>query len=466
MSQFDEQLPEDLRDIAARLSAARVTPSALELDELRRRVHARSARAPRRERRGLAGALRVRAVAGLLTVGLMLTTGAGVVLATGSFNGGGGGGNNVGNVWQTTSFHHEKGAGYCQYDNPKTYTYYVHAGHKVFLVLLTWECGHLRVHIECGQPFGFQWGNGQWYDYGGGQGDWTDPNPDWPFTITTGGWTWTWTGTGGGTPPNQGGKPNPYVTVLFSANGGGGSMGSESANQPTALAGDTFTWAGHTFAGWNTAPDGSGTSYGDGALYPFTTGATLYAQWTSNQTNGAPSSSSSTTTSTTSSNSPAAPEETVNFNANGAAFGNMSPETANSPTPLTPDGFTWPGYTFEGWGLSSTGGGVAYGDGVTYPFSSSVMLYAQWKASPHYTVTYDAHGGYGHMYSETDNAPTVLYGDQFFRPGYTFAGWNTSPTGIGVFYSDRQLYPFNQGGTLYAMWAPVRNSKHRHHSRG
>src|SRR5208283_5484895 len=103
MSQFDDQLPEDLRDIAARLSAARVTPTPLELDELRRRVHGRAARAPRQ--RGLAGALRAKAVAGLLTVGLMLTAGAGVVLATGSFNGGSGGSSSVGNVWQTTSFH-------------------------------------------------------------------------------------------------------------------------------------------------------------------------------------------------------------------------------------------------------------------------------------------------------------------------------------------------------------------------
>jgi uncharacterized repeat protein (TIGR02543 family) len=465
MSQFDEQLPEDLRDIAARLSAARVTPTALELDELRRRVHARGARPPRP--RGLAGALRIKAVAGLLTAGLMLTTGAGVVLATGTFNGGSGGNGGVGNVWQTTSFHHERDASWCQYDTPKTYTYYVHAGHRIFTVLLTWDCGHLRVHIECGQPFGFHWGDGGWTDSGGGGGDWTSPDPNWPLTITTGGWTWTWTGTGGGTPPDQGGKQNQDVTVLFAANGGGGSMGAESAKQPTALAGDAYTRPGYTFAGWNTAPDGSGASYGDGALYPFAAGATLYAQWTADQTNSAPSTTTTTTTTTSSSSSGGkASNETVQFYANGAAAGNMSGETANSPTPLTPNGFSWPGYTFEGWSTSSTGGGIAYGDGANYSFSSSVTLYAQWTPNHRYTVSYEAHGGYGHMYSETDGAPTVLYGDQFSRPGYTFAGWNTSPTGNGASYSDRQLYPFNSGGVLYAMWTPVRNAKHRHHKRG
>ena len=82
MSQHGEHLPEDLRDIAARLSAARVRPNPLELDELRQRVDRRAARAaasPRRRR--LAGALRMNFVASALTSALVLTSGAGVVLA-------------------------------------------------------------------------------------------------------------------------------------------------------------------------------------------------------------------------------------------------------------------------------------------------------------------------------------------------------------------------------------------------
>ena len=60
MSQYDDHLPEDLRDIAARLSAARVTPNPLELDELRQRVHGRAARAGRpTQRRGLARVVRM-----------------------------------------------------------------------------------------------------------------------------------------------------------------------------------------------------------------------------------------------------------------------------------------------------------------------------------------------------------------------------------------------------------------------
>ena len=72
----------------------------------------------------------------------------------------------------------------------------------------------------------------------------------------------------------------PTYIVTFTANGGTGSMTPEVNSAPTALTLNTFTYAGYTFLGWNTAADGSGTSYADGANYPFTANATLYAQWT------------------------------------------------------------------------------------------------------------------------------------------------------------------------------------------
>jgi uncharacterized repeat protein (TIGR02543 family) len=36
---------------------------------------------------------------------------------------------------------------------------------------------------------------------------------------------------------------------------------------------------GHTFAGWNTAADGSGTDYAKGATYTADAALTLYAKW-------------------------------------------------------------------------------------------------------------------------------------------------------------------------------------------
>ena len=69
-------------------------------------------------------------------------------------------------------------------------------------------------------------------------------------------------------------------TVTFNANGGTGSMSPQIANVPTALTLNTFTRSGYNFAGWNTAANGSGTAYADGATYSFAADITLYAQWT------------------------------------------------------------------------------------------------------------------------------------------------------------------------------------------
>jgi hypothetical protein len=71
-------------------------------------------------------------------------------------------------------------------------------------------------------------------------------------------------------------------TVTFNANGGTGTMANETNSSATALTTNAFTYAAHTFLHWNTAADGSGTSYADEASYPFTANVTLYAQWKTN----------------------------------------------------------------------------------------------------------------------------------------------------------------------------------------
>ncbi len=74
--------------------------------------------------------------------------------------------------------------------------------------------------------------------------------------------------------------------VNFYANGGTGTMNSQkiTRGQATALTSNSFTApTGKTFISWNTAPDGSGTSYADGEQVTNLADAgdtiTLYAQW-------------------------------------------------------------------------------------------------------------------------------------------------------------------------------------------
>lgn len=79
-------------------------------------------------------------------------------------------------------------------------------------------------------------------------------------------------------------KPNTY-TVTFDANGGSGSMAQQSYKIDTdyQLPANSFYLFAKKFVGWNTAADGSGTSYADGAtvrnLANVGGSVTLYAQW-------------------------------------------------------------------------------------------------------------------------------------------------------------------------------------------
>ena len=69
-------------------------------------------------------------------------------------------------------------------------------------------------------------------------------------------------------------------TVTFNANGGSGSNYTQTSSGPTSLTSNTFTRSGFSLSSWNTATDGSGASYADGASFPFASDDTLYAQWT------------------------------------------------------------------------------------------------------------------------------------------------------------------------------------------
>jgi uncharacterized repeat protein (TIGR02543 family) len=76
--------------------------------------------------------------------------------------------------------------------------------------------------------------------------------------------------------------PPTTATITFSANSGTGYMAPETdtLNVSAAVTTNTFTRNGYTFSGWNTAANGSGTSFTNGEVVKFTASATFYAQWT------------------------------------------------------------------------------------------------------------------------------------------------------------------------------------------
>lgn len=238
-------------------------------------------------------------------------------------------------------------------------------------------------------------------------------------------------------------EPHEYG-VVFDAQGGLGTMASLTLTYdalPVSLPLNTFERLGYTFAGWNTSPDGTGDAYIDGArvrnLVPEGQ-AVLYAQWTPN-------------------------EFAVSFDANGG-IGTMPSQvfTYDAPQALAAQTFEREGYTFAGWALSEAGP-IAYTDTqvVTNPLfeAGSRTLYAIWKPNT-YSVVFDAQGGTGTMSDLSlvyDDDAVKLPAHAFTRFGYTFAGWNTTPDGMGVLYDDQaSVRNLATSGTttLYAQWTP------------
>jgi uncharacterized repeat protein (TIGR02543 family) len=86
-----------------------------------------------------------------------------------------------------------------------------------------------------------------------------------------------------------GGDAPAELTVTFDPNGSAeypveGTMAPQTvtAKKDAALNANSFTREGYNFLNWNTAADGTGDSYADGATVKLTEDTTLYAQWEDN----------------------------------------------------------------------------------------------------------------------------------------------------------------------------------------
>ena len=218
-------------------------------------------------------------------------------------------------------------------------------------------------------------------------------------------------------------------TVTFNANGGTGALSAQSSNVPATLSlfsTGTIARSGFTFAGWNTAANGSGVAIVDGATFSFAGDATLYAQWT------------------------ALPSHTVIFDANGGT-GSLANETDNVATSLSlfsTGTMARSGYTFAGWNTLSGGGGTSYGDGASYPFTSDVTLFAQWTSIAPVLPSLVVHAtnltvNYGAAVTPASTVSNLNTGDtaSVASAVYTYAGTGsttyaastTAPTAVGTY---------------------------------
>lgn len=269
---------------------------------------------------------------------------------------------------------------------------------------------------------------------------------------------------------------------------------------------------GSDFIGWNTAANGSGTSYSAGAALTTLANTVLYAQWSAStysysyQLNGGTSAqpASGTAAYNTAITLPSAPARegftfagwndgspislstiTVNLTSNkifvaqwtaqgftitfegNNAFGGVSTtgSVANGsfisggvPYSIAANGFAKAGYNFAGW---KNAAGTTFVVGSGYSTPANLTLIAQWTPAS-YTITYNANGATS---GTAPSAATLTTGTEFkaatnsisalAKTGYTFDGWNTSAAGTGTNVAVDGVVTTTSILTLFAKWVII-----------
>ncbi len=237
-------------------------------------------------------------------------------------------------------------------------------------------------------------------------------------------------------------KANDY-TVTFNKNDAAatGAMSDQTiaSGSSASLTACTFQKSGWAFSGWATTSSGA-VAYADRANYTMGTGnVTLYAAWT-------------------------VKNHTITFNKNdAAATGSMANQTIAEGTSksLSPNGFSKAGFDFAGWATGATGSAV-YANQDNYTMGTSdVTLYAKWTPE-NLSITFNKNdlNATGTMTSQTIASGTsaLLKANTFQKPGWTFAGWATSPSG-SVQYLNQSSYTMGTSDvTFWAKWTPINYS--------
>ena len=170
----------------------------------------------------------------------------------------------------------------------------------------------------------------------------------------------------------------------------------------------------YTFNKWNTASDGSGTSYAAGANYTANAAATLYAQYSSSTTTG---------TTTYTNNSISALTKPSRDNSTQATY-TITYVYENGSSNSTATCRKIRAYSFKGW--SETKDGTILSNSKTY--TSEQTIYASWEETDS---------------TETTTLPTPT------KTGYTFMGWSTNQNASSGITGS---YTPSESVILYAIW--------------
>ncbi|MCR5523074.1 MAG: InlB B-repeat-containing protein, partial [Clostridia bacterium] len=183
--------------------------------------------------------------------------------------------------------------------------------------------------------------------------------------------------------------------------------------------------AGGKFIEWNTEPDGSGTTYTDGARYGTNANLTLFAVWDR-------------------------VKYTVTFDANSGTGAPQAIIKEHGLETVLPDTIpTRYGYSFEYWNTRPDGMGTPYYPGGTYNENGNKTLYAIWVAGP-FTVRYNGCGG-----SISASSMNYVFDSPYGtmptaeKVGYDFLGWFSEENGGEIVNSQDKVGKYS---ILYAHW--------------
>lgn len=256
-------------------------------------------------------------------------------------------------------------------------------------------------------------------------------------------------------------------SVTYHPNGGSGSAYSEYLDWDWGpvhyynsyyVDSNSFSKSGTSFVGWNTMPDGSGTSYAVGANLggqrSNSDPITLYAQWADGSTGVVVP----------------ATKYTLTFDTNGGSmmagktyeieYGQTYSEAIgiNIPTPYRD------GYTFAGWYCEKYGYTLNVND--QFGAKEDVTFVAQWvsnePAVPTYNLTFNANGGVmpsgyssTYVFKDDELLSSVIGGFPVpTKTGYIFDGWMLS--GSSAVWTDSfgaQTFTYGTNVSLLALWS-------------
>jgi uncharacterized repeat protein (TIGR02543 family) len=225
----------------------------------------------------------------------------------------------------------------------------------------------------------------------------------------------------------------PKYTVTYSGNGNSTGVPPTDISSPyiegtqASVLGNTGSLAktGHTFAGWNTAANGSGTDYvSNGTLNVGTENTTLYAKWDLNN-------------------------YTVSFDvAGGSVVSNVNADyNTTIAAPTVP---TRANYSFGGWYKEASLTNVW--DFATDKVLDDTTIYSKWNLN-NYTVSFDVTGGSGIAVQHIDHGSMAVAPANPTKTGYTFDNWYTDGSFSTPF--DFATASISGDTTIYAKWTPI-----------